>query len=214
MTPQEINEYARQQYNSVGDTFFTDPELFKHTYTAQMQLAMQTNCIRRIYTASTVVSQQEYSKPANSIMIKRITYNGYKLQPITMREDDAVSLNNQATLSTGTPQYYFEWGTSVFLRPVPDTIGTLKIFSYNQPQAVTSNSTLEVPERYHLYIVDFLLGKKATKDRNYEGAALFMAQWRQNLVEAKAYERKMLRGDGFSGVQDIDSLPTTLLGMV
>lgn len=214
MTPIALAQYARQKYNAVGDTFFSDTELFGHIYDAQMQLATEANCIRRIFTATTVIGQQEYSKPTNTIMIKRVTYDGQKLHPYTMREDDAVTLSNQSTTNTGYSQYYFEWDTSIFLRPVPESAVELKIFSYNMPQEVTSNSTLEVPTRYHLDISIYLLAVMTAKDRNYDGSDRYMAQWQARVAKAKAYERKMLRGDSFSVIQDWETLPITVLGTI
>lgn len=212
MTPAEIQEYARQQWNAVGDQFFSDSEFYRHLYGAQMELAKETNCIRRVFTTSTVADQQEYAKPTNCISIKRITYNGLKIFKITDREDDSLTLNNSTTTATGTPQYYFEWGSSIFLRPVPAEVGTLKIFCYCQPQAVSSTSTMEVPERYHLQIPDYLLWKMALKEKNFEAAREFMGLWQGHLIEAKKYERKLLRGDSFVSVQDQETLPLTVIG--
>jgi hypothetical protein len=214
MTPQEIGEYARQQWNAVGDQFFSDDELYRHVYAAQMELALHSDCIREILTTSTVADQQEYSKPTNCVKIKRITYNGLKLFKVTDREDDALTLNNSNTTSTGTPEFYSEWGDSVFLRPIPAEVGTLKIFSFNQPQEVTSLSTMEVPTRYHLKVADYLLWKMATKEKNFEAAGEYAALWLKHLKEARDFERKALRGDSFATVGDENTLPLTVIGVV
>lgn len=214
MTPQEIGEYARQQWNAVSDAFFSDDELYRHVYAAQMELALHSDCIREILTTSTVASQQEYAKPTNCVKIKRITYDGLKLFKVSDREDDALTNNNSSTSTTGTPEYYYEWGDSIFLRPIPAAVGTLKIFSLNQPQEVTSLSTMEVPTRYHLKIADYLLWKMAAKEKNFEAASEFGALWQKHLKEAKDFERKALRGDSFATVGDENSLPLTVIGVV
>lgn len=212
MTPQEISEYARQQWNAVSDQFFSDGELYRHIYAAQMDLAKITNCIREVFTSSTVVDQHEYAKPTNCIKIKRVTYNGLKLVKLTDREDDSVTLNNSSTTSSGTPEYYFEWGASIYLRPIPAEVGTLKIFCFNQPQVVSSGSAMEVPARYHLQIADFLLWRMALKDKNFQAASEFSALWKMHLKDAKDFERLALRGDSFSTVQDEETLPLTVIG--
>jgi hypothetical protein len=214
MTPQEVQEYARQQYNSVGDDFFSDTELYRHVWAAQMDLALKSRCIRRVYTTSTVVAQHEYSKPTNTISIKRITYNGQKLLPITMREDDALTLSNSLTSQSGTPQYYYEWGDSFFLRAIPDAVGALKVYSFNKPQEVTSASTLEVPDRYHLQLADYLIWKQAAKDKNWDAARFYQEIWMKTLKEAVGYERTLLRGDAFATVQDVETLPSTVIGTI
>jgi hypothetical protein len=212
VTPAEVIEYARQQYASLNDDYFTDSELYRHIYAAEMQLAMQTNCIRNVYTASTVASQQEYTRPTLAISIKRITYEGSRLYPIDMREDDSLTLSNQSTTASGTPQYYYEFGTSFFLRPIPSAVGTLKIFAFCQPDTVSVTSTLDVPGRYHPALADYLCSMKAAKDKNYQASTFHMQKWLGALNEAKKYERKMLRGDAFGHVKDEMELPMTILG--
>lgn len=212
MTPQDVCLYSRQMYNSVGDSFFPDAELYRHLWAAQMKLALETKCIRRVYTTSTVADQQEYTKPTNTVSIKRITYNGQKLMPISQREDDSLTLNNATTTATGTPQYYFEWGTSFFLRPVPAEVGTLKIFSFNQPQEVTSSSSLEVPDRYHQDLALYLVAMMAAKDKNPGVFSLYEKMWLRAVDNARKQERVLLRGDAFAAVQDVELLPVTVIG--
>lgn len=212
MTPGQIAEYARQQYNSLNDDFFSDSELYRHIWQAQLILATETNCIRNVYTASTVASQQEYSKPTRCMSIKRITYEGNKLYPIQMREDDALTLNNQSTTATGTPQYYFEWGDSFFLRPIPSAVGTLKIYSFDEPDTVSSTSTIDVPTRYHYAIADYLCMMKAAKDKNFQASNFHQARWEKTVIDAKKFERKALRGDSFAHVINEEELPLTLIG--
>lgn len=214
MTLGDLVTFIRQQYNAVGDNFFSDAEIYSLIYAGCMELSRQTRCIRRVYTTSTVASQQEYTRPTNTVMIKRITYNGNKLYPVTMREDDSLTMSNSTTTATGTPQYYFEWSDSIYLRPVPSGVGTLKIFSINQPQAITSASTLEVPERYHLDLADYVLYRMAIKDKNPNTAAEYLSLWRDKVLQAIRFERMALRGDSFTHVQDEDLLPTTVIGAI
>lgn len=212
MTPTELEEYARQNYNAVGDTFYGQTELFRHIFNAQMELARESNCIRRVYTSPTVIGTQEYAKPTNTISIKRVTFNGAKLTAIDMREDDALTGNNADTGAQGTPVYYYEWGSSIFLRPVPDEVGTLKIFAFDQPQTVSATSTLDVPERYHHDIAIYILAFMALKDKNPQMHQTYKGLWDDLVLKAKASERKLLRGDSFRGVQDENTLYSTWIG--
>jgi len=215
LTPTQIEDLARQQTNAVGDTFYSQSEILQHIFQAQMELAMETRCIRNVYTASTVASTQEYSRPTRSLEIKRITYDGAKLSPITMREDDALTFMNQATTATGTPNFYFEWGDSIFLRPVPSAVGTLKIFSVDKPQTVTTSSTLDVPDRYHVLIATtYIPAWFALKDKNFALYERYLDAWRKGVMQAKSYERRRLRGDSFTGIQDNETLNETVIGAI
>ncbi len=212
MTPTDITTLARQKWNAVTDTFYSDAELYTMIYNAEMELALETFCIPMVYTTSTVASQQEYQKPTNAFAVKRIVCNGLKLYKITDREDDAITLNNQTTTATGSPQYYSEWGTALELRPIPDSVLTLKIYTYDMPSVVTAVTTLDVPTRYHVGIADYLVAHMATKDRNFQAAAQYQAMWAKRLQDAKRYEQKFKRGDAFSHVLDEASLPVTIVG--
>lgn len=214
MTPQELVLYVRQQYNAVGNTFFADTELFSHIWTAQMRMARESLCIQRAYTTTTVAGQQEYSFPTNAIGIKRITYNGVKLHHITFREDDSLTLSNSTTTATGSPQYFSVWNKTLYLRPVPDEAKTLKIFTYNMPQEVTSSSSLEVPEQYHQDIADFVLARMCLKDQNFQGEAAYMMKWNEAVIRCKRDQKKLLRTESYTSVQDLELLPTTVIGAV
>ncbi len=212
MTPVELETYIRQQYNAVGDTFYSQDELFGHITQAQMELATETSCIREIYTTSTVAGTQEYAKPTNSLSIKRINYDNVKLAPIDMRSDDALRFGSQTTTVTGSPIYYYEWGASIFLQPAPDAAGTLKIFSFDGPQAVSSTSTLDVPARYHRDLAVYVLWQMALKDKNTAMADRYQSRWEAAVKKIKAGERKILRGDSFYGVQDSETLQESVVG--
>jgi hypothetical protein len=214
MTPSDLVLYARQQWNSATDDFFSDLELYSHIWAAQNEMARKAQVIERVYTSSTVIDQRAYDFPTNAIGIKRIEYDGIKLAPISFKEDDTLTLTNTTTTATGTPQYYAIWNRAIYLRPIPDAADTLTIYSYNAPQQVTNSSVLEVPEQFHLDLVEYLLWRKAIKDKNFEAANNFKALWDEKIVAVKEWQRKSKRSDGFTAVQDMDLLNSTILGAV
>lgn len=215
MTPVTVAELARQQLNAIGDSFWSDNELYLHIFNAQMELATKTKCIQEVYTTLTTAGTQEYAKPTSAVSIRRITYNGRVLTPITMRQDDQVTLLNQATTTRGTPTAYFEWGDSIFLRDIPDSsTATLKIFTFDQPQTVSSTSTLDVPSRYHADLADYVAWRMALKAQRMQMAAEFKKQWDGKVLEAVRFERVRLRGDSFTSVNDVDRTSEAFIGPV
>ncbi len=214
MTPVEVVTLARQSYNAVGDDFFADAELYGHLTGAQNQLAREANVIEQTYSTTTVIDQREYDYPSATISVKRVTYNGLKLEPITFREDDAVTNGNEATTQTGTPLYYEIFDKVLYLRPIPDAAQTLKVFSFNEAAAVTATSVLDVPTVFHHCLVDYLLWRMATKDQNFQGAQYYLAKWDEHVKKAKVWSRKRARGDAFGNVQDIYALPTSYFGVM
>lgn len=204
----------RAQFNATNDTFFSQAEIFRHLFAAELELSQRCQTIRNVYTASTVAGTQEYAYPTTAMSIKRITYAGTKLSPITFREDDAITLSSSTTTARGTPAYYFLWDASIFLRPVPDAVGTLKIFTYDVPAAITSSSTLSTPDRYHHYLIDFVLWRMALKDSKTALAAEYRVGWEKSVQLIQQWERRLLRGDSFFGVQDNEQLAETVIGSI
>lgn len=214
MTITQLLTSARRRYNSVNDSFFADEELINILYDACLDFARTTLCIERVYTTSTVASQQEYSYPTSAIAIKRIQYNGKKLQPINMRQDDSITALNQSTTATGDPQYYFIYNETIYLRPVPAGVGTLKIWTYNEAQELTVASTLEIPTQFHLDLVDYMASEMAAKDLNFTTAKYYLEKWERRKAEAKKWTQKKKRTDGFASVMDEEISIETYLGVI
>ena len=199
--------------NVVGDGFWSTDEMLKLFWMAHLELAREAMCIERTYTTVSVQSQQEYDYPSNTIAIKRVTYDGDKLEPITMREDDALTLSDMTTTSTGRPKYYFVWNETLYLRPVPDTSAlTIKIFSYNEPQEILTTSTFEIPCQFVPDTQYFVMAAMSAKEGDFQKATYYQNMWDKAVLKCKAWTRKRLRGDAFASVQDSDILPLSLLG--
>lgn len=215
MTPTEILTSARQRYNAIGDSFFGEDELLNYLYDACLEMNREANLIERTYSTTSVASQQEYAYPGDTALIKRLTYAGKKLKPITMREDDSITGLNQSTVSTGTPQYYFIWNETISLRPIPSTAGdTIKIYAYNEPAALTISSVLEIPTQFHMDLAKYMVMEMAAKDKQFEHADRYERKWEKAVVSAKRWAKKKLRGDSFNVVQDEDMMVEGYLGIV
>lgn len=212
MTPTEVETAARAKYNATGDTFYSSDEILGLMYEASLQMAVEALVIERTFTTTTVASQQEYDYPGNAITIKRVTYNGNKLAPISFREDDSLTLNNATTTSSGSPQFYAIWNETFILRPIPDAAQTLKVYAFVEPQAITTTSTLEIPSRYHRDLVNFIVAEMAAKDNNMSKAQYYMGLWAAAMNRAKREMRKRLRGDSPAHVMEEESQLTTILG--
>jgi len=214
MTSTEVETAAREQYNAVGDTNWSQTEIMRLIYAACLDMARKSLCIEDVFSASTVASQQEYSYPTNVISIKRVTYEGARLEKITFKEDDYLTGRNQATTATGTPTHYAEFNNTIYLRPTPAAVGTLKVFAYVEPQAVTTTSTLEIPTLFHMDLVDFVLSRMYAKDKDFNSAQYFQGMWDKHVIEARKYVRIKSKGDSFAAVQDEEQLGQVGVGYI
>lgn len=223
MSPTDIVTYARAQYNATGDTFFTDTEIYYYAYQAELDLAAESPGIVEAYVANAITLTQGtrgYSFPTNVRVIKRIEFvnlsgTANKLEPITQREDDALTLVNVASTSQGTPQFYTVFNGVIYLRPIPDTsLTTLNIYSYNEPVVVTVATTLEIPTMFHMHLIDFVLMKMYLKDKDPTMATIYRDIWKEHKAEIKRFVQKKKRGDAFTVVMNEDNLAVTLTGPV
>lgn len=202
MTPLEIEATCRRRYNAEDDSFWSTAEIMDLIYAASMELANETNCIENIVTTSTVVDQREYTKPAEAVSIFRVEYDGNKLKPISFREDDAVTAHQTDTASSGRSNYYAEFEDTIFLRPTPSEVVTLKVYSYNEPQLVTTSSVLDIPSRYHPDLCYFVLAEMYEKSKDVSGSNRYRQLWINSISKAKRQEKRRKRGDAFGYVLD------------
>ncbi len=204
MDVSDLEDYCRRRYNAVNETrFFTSLEIMAYIWDAEMQLARQSHCIRNVYSTTSVASQQEYAFPTRTIAIKRLSFDGIKVEPRPL--DEVLNLTSSVASPTGRPYIYAIWNEVLYFGPIPDTDGlAIKIFSINEPDEVATTAVLDVPSRYHMDLSEYVVWQMAIKDKNYQGAQYHQARWESIVRDAKAFERKMMRGDRMSFVTDDD----------
>lgn len=220
MTPSDILVYARARYNATSDAFFTDNELLYAIYQAELELSNEMSMVEAIYTTTSVQGTRQYAFPTPTRTIKRVEYIdlagiAVKLEPITFREDDALTLVNVASTTMGKPQFYSVFNYNMYLRPIPDTTAcTIKVYSFNEPQVVTATSVLDTPTPFHMDIVDYLVMQMYLKDKDPTMAQAYKALWDQAKMRCKRWLQKKKRGDAFTVVMNEDNLAVTLSGPV
>lgn len=215
MTPTQIIQAARSQYNSVGDTFYADSDLLMLLYKAEMEMALFANTIEAYSSStSTVIGTRSYTLPTRTIEVKRVTYDGQKLKPIAFSEDDAVTFLNESDTTQGTPLYYMVWNGTIYLRNIPNAVKTLAFYYYKEPTILTISDTLETPTRYHMDLVDCILSYMVYKDENSGMGDRYRASFDKALIKAREFERKRKRTDQFNYVKDDSYLVKSVLGVL
>lgn len=216
MTPQQVEEAARRRYNAESDTFYSQDEVFKIIYEGELELSTHGLVIEaRDTSISTVAGTRSYSFPTSFIAIKRLEYDGNKLQLTDFREDDRLTLSNASTTSQGRAQFYQIFAKTIYLRPIPDGIKTLTLYGYKEPTLLTTSSVvLSIPTEFHMDLVDFVSMQLCAKDKDYEGVGLYSQRWEAAKKKARQWMRRRMRTDSFSVVKDEDLLSLTILGSV
>ena len=214
MTPADGETYARNKYNAVNDTFFTQAELLAYMTQACNEIALETKCIERVYTTTSVQGVREIVYPTNTVEVKRVEYAGKKLTKLSFTEDDILTQYNANTTDQGTPVAYEDFNYTIFLRNIPAVTGdTIKVFSINLPAALTILSSIEIPVIFHYYLLDYMVAQMAFKDQNYTAYNSKMEEWELKKLRAKAQWKRHIRGDRPAMVKDTDFLPNTYIGL-
>jgi hypothetical protein len=216
VTPAQVEEAARRRYNAVNANFWVQDDVFKVIYEAEQILATEALCIEDTDTSiTTVAGTRAYGIPSLVIAIKRIEYDGAKLQKIDFREDDALTLNNADAAAQGNVQYYLEFDGQIFLRPLPSAAETLTIYCYKEATLLTTASTtLSVPVVCHTALIDYVVAQMAAKDGNYNLYDRMIERWEMNKIRLKQWFKKRKRTDSFAVVKDEENLAATILGGV
>ncbi len=216
MTPTQVVSAVRERYNAVGDSFFADAEIYDYIYNGELELAHE-KIIQNTYSTATVTSTSNYTIPTLAMSVQRIEYNGKKLRKSSYREVDALTLQN--TANEGNSAYYKVWGDQVYLTPIPDAANTLKFYTYDFPDVLSSGAVLAsgaalaTPAQFHMDLVNFCLKMMAIKDENPVEQNLRQGLWNESKRRARHYHAMNKRADGFAVVQDEESLDETALGI-
>jgi hypothetical protein len=216
MTPAQVEEAARRRYNAVNSDFWSQDEVFKVIYEAEMILAQEALVIEDLDTSiTTVAGTRGYAYPSLVIGVKRAEYDGQKLKRIDDRDDDLLTLNNANATEQGSPIYYSEWEDTLYLRPIPNTALTLTLRVYKLPALLTTASTtLSTPVRCHAALINYTVAQIAAKDQEWNVYDRFMDRWEKDVEKHKAWTARKKRTDGFATVKDEDQQGVTILGGV
>lgn len=215
MTPQQIEDAARRKYNSVGSSFYAQAEIWDLIYQAECEIAAETRMLegRTVISGGTVAGTQAYAYPTGVLELKRVEVDGQRLDKIDLKDDDDITIFNSNTTEQGTPQYYWSWNQSIYLRPIPDTSALqIRLFYYAEPALViTASQVLEVPAIHHMRIVDKVVGEMIAKDSKSD-SNYYLSKWDEIHMPAMIkWVRKRKTGDGFSVVKDEETTSRTVL---
>lgn len=204
--PSDIVEAVRQRYNAVGDNFFSDDELYDLMFDASWELLLECEPSPTSESQNTVAGTQTYAL-TSVFNVERVTWNGTRLDRIDFVEDDYLTGNSFNTTQQGEPRYYMLRGDTLYLRPVPDEAQALVVYGQSEPAAITAASTLTVPERYQMFLKNYLLMAMFLKDGNASLGSYYQGIWNNNIKLVKRAEMKRKFGELYPTSKDIDVIP-------
>lgn len=207
MVPADVYTLIRRQCDETDTTFWGESEVYGLMSVGEGIIAQKIGLIESTYTVTTVTGTRGYTAPAGTII--RATYDEVKLKQIDINEiDDAEGETYGGVTTQGTPEYYYLWGTSMYLSPIPNDAKAVKSYYYGYPAAVTTASTTwSIPNDYGQYVADYALWRMMLKDQEMSReAAAYEKSWNSHIVEIESDWKRRKYRDRYAVVNEYDPI--------
>lgn len=216
-TPPARLTVVRSKIYETTPGYYTDPEIYSYMWEAEKILAGRVGCCEATDSSTTTVAAtKEYTRPTGVETIIRLTWDYVKLKKIDMTElDSAEGTAYGGVTTSGSPEYYYEFGTIVGLSPTPSAAKTLKYYYQKTPAELSASSTtFTIPDKYAHYLDDYCLYRMWLKDQDFNMAKSYLEIWENNLNVAETDWMKQAMKDRYVTVKDVDQMPGSDLGII
>lgn len=175
----------------------TDAEILVWFNSCCLDMVRRTHCLRTSATASTVANQQEYSLPADCMMIdptggvtlKNSAGNWIRLEATTMAWLDQ-HISNWRNASADSPKGYYKKGQIIGLHPKPNSDGTddIRIYYIDKPNTLVNDTDVPLEKddslvQYHSLIVSYALWKCRQKMGKFSQAEIYKSEYLTGIAE-------------------------------
>lgn len=183
MNVNDIMTRVKRKFGDESGVQITDADIIRWINDGMQQIVIQNEgLLETTSLASTVADQQQYSLPADLLILKAIQYKDtgqdsyFLLKGMHMPEFNRyIDGWDGGAFVKGVPAAYSVFAGKIIFFPIPDTTITdaIKIYYNRKPTAVaTGTDTPELPEMYHKALVKHCLVEAYETDENWDAAQL------------------------------------------
>lgn len=136
---------------------------------------------------------QSYGLPADVEFVKHVTYDGYPVTQIQLKDWEKHKEGNQTP--SGRPEYYFIFDERIWFVPIPDEDAKQVVLYCEKKHPMIDNlaqTTIDIPGVLHFRMLDGVLSDMFAKDLNAQLAAFYENKW-QNVHMKAFFQYKMLQ---------------------
>lgn len=142
---------------------------------------------------ATVAGTESIAQPATQMYLARIEYtdtNGALIPVDFFNPTPEQPFLSFGPLERGRPLYYTPFAdTSILLRPIPDAVYTLSVSGYQRWVQLSADSSVpSAPAEHRMVYVYGALKKAAERDKAYDAAAYYEAQFQEAMAGMVRYE--------------------------
>ena len=215
MTPAQALSSIRRNLNETTAAFWSDAEIYGYMWEGECILAGKIGAPQAITAHTTITGTSAYTSPDSCLRLSRLTYDGKKLKRGDFTDRDYLDGTNYgSTPQSGKPVMYTEWGTNVYLFPVPDTAAALNFFFIKAPTEITAAASFSIKdESIQQLIPDYCIWKASLKDGEMARADRHKQTWEQNVLRAETMWVDRKAEDRTYAVKDEDDYAGNEVGM-
>jgi hypothetical protein len=160
-TCQDVINRVTRQFGDESGVQITTTDILRYIDAAQFSIVKDNRVLKGTATSNSVAGNGTIHLTtdvgsANILGILRILYDGNPLQYLSFNEaTEYIQKNDNSNSTPGAPLYWYEFGTDIFLYPIPAASGDPITINYDAfPTKMTSTAqTLLVPDSYFEIIV-------------------------------------------------------------
>jgi hypothetical protein len=197
---------VQRQFGDTSGAQITVTDITRWANDAQIDIVRRTECLQIHAETNAIAADGSYYLPDDYVRLRRVTFDGVKLERVELEELDGIAGSREAGETTGSPGYFYVWGTRLWLYPAPASSGSgnLDIFYVKRPDTLENNSDIpEIPTHMHEDIVRFCLGRAKELDEEDGKAQEIMADYEARISLSRD-ETQNPEIDSYPSVRDID----------
>lgn len=174
-TASDVMTRVKRTFGDEAGVQITNTDIFQWINDGQRDIIRDNKVLRKV--ASTNVVAGTYLYPLDDLpimMIQSVRYNGIPLKYINFQEaEDRLAADDPQRTSSGTPEFWHNFGGDLSVYPTPDTSLTagFRIYYLAIPTDITNiGDKLSVPDIYFNALVKYVLAQAHDLDEDYNAA--------------------------------------------
>lgn len=173
-TVQNVIDRAQRQFGDESGAQITQSDIIAWINSGQNEINRQNRINKLTATMPTVAGTNQYTFPAVPILsIEYLFYNGMPLEYMGFNEAQQYIVKDDPTFSaSGAPQFWYEYGVTLYVYPNPDTVGTLQLNYVGMFADVDApTDTLSIPDAYYDTLLQYVLQQAYEQDDDWTGSS-------------------------------------------
>lgn len=200
-TAKDVLDYIKRQFGDESGVQVSDEDIIRWTNVSQYEIVRRNRPIKATSTAELTADTYKYTFPDNVLEVERIRVNRKTIENRSFQDADVyINSVDPDNTQTGQPVFWYEYGGTFMLWPVPDgtVVDGIEIFYIPAPTKLeTSADALTIPDVYYNRLLEDVLRQAYELDENYEASAMKQQQFENNMdrqtgddsAEATTYPR-------------------------